>query len=206
MIRTAFALTALALACAAPPAQAAIVNHADVGGFRTFQDTSTGLIWADLDNARLARALDMGSGFAYLSNLALLNALQATGFAWATSAEVEALLLTIPIGTHAEQLDAAGAMATDWGFLFGNTFNVGGLADAGSGLVTSHSMGLNAWTSFSPFSYNLSVSNGQSFWAYMGAAPGGGNVPEPASLALVGLALMAATSASRSKRQPAASA
>ena len=54
MIRTPFALTALSLACIVLPAQAAIVNHADVGGFRTFLDTSTGLIWADLDNARLA--------------------------------------------------------------------------------------------------------------------------------------------------------
>lgn len=206
MNRTSFALTALALACAALPAQAAVVNHADVGGIRTFQDTSTGLIWADLDNARLARALDMGSGFAYSSNLTLLNALQVAGFAWASSTEVEALLLSIPVGTNAQQLDAADAMSTDWGLLFAPTVDIGGLANAGSGLVTSHSLGLTSWTQTSPFSYNLSTSNGNSFWAYIGAAPGGGNVPEPASLALVGLALMAATSASRNKRQPAAGA
>ena len=50
---------ALGLAVAAASAHAAAVNHADVGGIRTFQDTLTGGIWADLDSFRVP---NLGNG------------------------------------------------------------------------------------------------------------------------------------------------
>lgn len=67
------------------PTYAGVVNHSDVGGYRAFQDTSSGLVWLDLDN--------FWGGTTYNSLNALLSS---SGFHIATTAELAGLQSSIP--------------------------------------------------------------------------------------------------------------
>ena len=77
---SAFSLTALS----AVSAQAAVVNHADVAGFRTFQDTTTGRVCLNMDNFFGKTTHDM------------LAAANLAGFTFATRRDVDALLNPLP--------------------------------------------------------------------------------------------------------------
>ena len=62
-----------------------IVESADIGGLRTFTDTATGLVWADLNN------------FFGLTYNEMKAAVEAAGFAVAVRSEVDTLLLSLDL-------------------------------------------------------------------------------------------------------------
>ena len=81
-----FGAAALAGFLAAAPASAQIVNSPDVNGLRTFLDQSTNRTWLDLDNF-----------FNQTPNQMLVTA-NAAGFTLASAADVQQLVLTLPLG------------------------------------------------------------------------------------------------------------
>jgi len=186
-------LAAAALLALAGTAQAAIVEGADVGGFRTFVDTSTGTVWADLDN----HLTFTGTGFAFrFADFAdYMGALTVAGFSWAYTSEVAALTATLPLSTTTEY----GALGTVMGSLsFGETTTLSGYANATDGLAlrmfgqADYSAGTATWA-FGGVSTLPSALNDSGLWAYIAgpAGGGGGSVPVPGTLALAGLGLAA---------------
>lgn len=190
------ALTTFTAAMAASVgAQAVIVNHADVNGIRTFQDTTTGYIWADLDNWLPAYAGPSTAATAqYADYGSYLGALQTAGFTWADHTVVEAMLPTV--GTSAEYQAVSSAMSTDWVNLIeqlaGYSSWAGGYHVHQLQFTSSGIHWIDWTTTTGPAT---AIGQGRGLWAYMTSVPagGGGNsVPEPATYLLVGLALMAA--------------
>jgi hypothetical protein len=202
----------LAFLVAGTAAHAGVVEYADVGGFRTFQDTLTGKVWADLD-ARFAPApSNVGSVPvpSYPTYGAYKTALEAAGFVWATSIEVMAMLDTLTFSSNATTARAeAVAYATVMSTL---TFEplepgLGGIAENTSTPTGQrrHSLVFSSmpqWGTFaSSADFSAATNSGVGLWAYL-AAPN--NVPAPVSapgsLALAGLAL-AALAAQRAKQK-----
>jgi hypothetical protein len=196
-------IAAAALLALAATAQAAIVEGADVGGFRTFVDTSTGTVWADLDN-HLAFT---GTGFGYrFTDFAdYLGALTAAGFTWADMGEVALLLATIPMSTTAEYMGLGSVMGS---VSFGETITLSGYAEAVGGQATrmygqaDFGTGTAGWT-MTGFALLPSALNDSGLWAYVAGAPGpgpGGSVPLPGTLALAGLGLAAVRASAGCRR------
>jgi hypothetical protein len=193
-------LAATALLALAGSAQAAIVNGADVGGFRTFVDTSTGTVWADLDN----HLMFTGTGFAFrFTDFAdYMSALTAAGFSWAYTSEVAALTATLPLSTTTEYVALGMLMGS---LSFGETTTLSGYANATNGLAlrmygqADYSAGTAAWAlgGVSPLPSAL---NDSGLWAYIAGPAGGGNVPLPGTLALAGLGLVAVASQAGRRR------
>jgi PEP-CTERM motif len=188
-------LGATALLALAGTAHAALVEGADVGGFRTFVDTSTGTVWADLDN-HLALT-STGFGFRFTDFADYQGALTAAGFSWATVGEVAALMAATPLATTTEY-DALGAVMGS--VSFGETTTLSGYANASDGLVRrqygapDYPAGTASWAT-AGFSVLPSALNDSGLWAFIAGAPGpGGSVPLPGTLALAGLGLAAAAS------------
>ena len=188
-----FARIAIAAATAitgfSTSAQAGVVDHTDVNGIRTFLDTGTGLIWADLDQFLIAGAA--GPVFRYVDRAAYLSALTAAGFQWADWSAVSALTSTVPVWTAAGYADALNAMSTEFGSVVGT---VSGYADFAPGLVMQWDATQLGWSSQAPNTMPNHL-NDTGLWAYYGGSVGGGgSVPAPASLLLAGgaLALLAA--------------
>ena len=191
--------TALAMASAlvAAPAQAGIVEHADVGGFRTFQDSNTGRVWADLDNY-----IDLAGQRQFQTYGSYIGALQAAGFTWSGGTAVYGLLNTLPLGGSALG-QYQSIMLSAYGI---NIERVWGITDTGGpwlGQIGNSTNGAT-WTGQATLSatiLNSSASIDQprpalgGIWAYIDnpvAQPPGNAVPEPASLALVASALLGA--------------
>jgi hypothetical protein len=185
-------LAAATLAALALSSHAALVEGADVGGFRTFVDTSTGIVWADLDNH--LQLTSTGFSFRFADFAAYGSALTAAGFTWAFTSQVSALTASIPLTTTTEY-DALGAVMGS--VSFGETTTLSGYSNATDGLVSrqygapDYPAGTAAWA-MGPATTLPSALNDSGLWAYI-AAPaggGGGSVPAPGTLALAGLALL----------------
>ncbi len=186
-------LAAASLLALAGTSQAAIVEGADVGGFRTFVDTSTGIVWADLDNH--LQLTSTGFSFRFADFAAYGSALTAAGFTWAFTSQVLALTASIPLTTTTEY-DALGAVMGS--VSFGETTTLSGYSNATDGLVArqygapNYPAGTASWV-MGPATTLPSALNDSGLWAYL-AGPGGGgggSVPLPGTLALAGLGLAA---------------
>ena len=69
-----------------------VIDHADVNGFKTFQDTNTGFVWLDMDNF-----FDSATGTSSFTPNDMIAAATNAGFTFATKTNVEALLNTLPL-------------------------------------------------------------------------------------------------------------
>lgn len=157
-------------------AQAAVVDHGDVNGLRTFQDTVTGRIWLDMNN------------FFNMTTDRMVAVAAAAGFTFAQRADVEQLLGSLPLGAG----DWAGYDA-----VMGDAPNrelIWGSYDDGDGSPFGWAYSYDISTSWEFADGAVpgdSVPNGglaeadMNIWAYQT-----GTIPEPASIALAGLALL----------------
>jgi hypothetical protein len=195
-------VAAASLLALAGASQAGVIEGADVGGFRTFIDTNTGTVWADLDN-HLAFT---GSAFTFrfTDRDDYLAQLQAAGFTYASGAEVAALTATLPMATTLDH----GQLGLVMGSLsYGETNNLDGYADEGGGLHQRH-FGLANWGAGSAqWALGGAVAwptalNDAGLWAYI-AGPGGpgGSVPVPSTLALAALGLCALSGRLKAQRE-----
>jgi hypothetical protein len=189
-------LAAAALLTLAGTSQAAIVNGANVGGFRTFVDTSTGTIWADLDNHLGPSSTGPGFSYRFADRADYMSSLLAAGFTWATVAQVSAFTATVPMPSTTEFYilgEIMGSMTFEW------TMTLDGYADAGDSsaqrvfVVPDPSTGPASWA-LSGVTTLPNALNDSGLWAFIAgpAGPGGGgSVPVPGTLALAGLGLAA---------------
>ena len=160
-------------------AQAAIINYADVGGFRTFQDQNTGRIWLDLDN------------FFNQSTVSMKSAAEANGFTFATYPAVIQLLSTLPMASG-EWLSYKAIMGDApnreliWGSYddLSDPANMVGWAFA-YGSYTSWGYRDNIWDENGIPNINPAYTD-MNIWAYTEETP---VIPEPATLSLLGLGL-----------------
>ena len=190
-------LAATALLALAGTAQAAIVNGADVGGFRTFVDTSTGRVWADLDNHRVQTSTGYAYRFADYDEY--LDALTAAGFVWAFAGEVALLMQAYPLATGADRTAAAATMSTLASLSAGEIAVLTGYSEYFSGdsfrQFATYDPGTDtAWWADSGIGSPLPTAlEGSGLWAYLvgPGGGGGGSVPLPGTLGLAGLGLVA---------------
>jgi hypothetical protein len=171
---TAAALCALAV-CASPLANAKLVSV----DANTFKDDTTGYVW---------RTLNQYDGLTFTAAAALLP----TGFHVASEAELATLTAAAPANSSTFAADAAimGLSANYsilWGF-YGNGSSYVWREDWNDDFWTANGANTSGWYNFGeviPAGYQ---SAGLSLFA-VDTTPPSSNVPEPATLALVGLGL-----------------
>lgn len=168
-----------ALGMAAGSAQAGLVAHSDVNGLATFQDTTTGRVWL-----KLPALFSMN----YATQVSTASA---AGFSVATLSDVSALWNSTPGSSWADLAVVIGDSSSRslmWGnYAFGGVGNPNGYAYAYGG-TSGH------WDNYNPNSGAGYSDLG--LWAFQT----GGTLPEPASLALVGIALAGVSLARRARK------
>jgi hypothetical protein len=180
-------LVTLSLLGATALAQAAIVNSADVNGFRTFTDTVTGLVWADLDSW-----LTPQNEYRFSNYASYLQALQNAGFTWADGIVTDTLLVNAPGYNQAmtddmfDTMQSLGSLETLSGYT--------AVTPITNGPVTAYTHNPFQWTGVHNWAFDLQTTTmNRGLFAYIApAGGGGGSVPEPGTLALAGIALAAA--------------
>jgi hypothetical protein len=185
--RLASFLLCIAFGASANYAQAGLSSSASVDGLATFEDTSTGLVWLQLP--------DMFN----LSYAAQVTAAESAGFTVANFATVSTLWADTDLGsgdwTSVEAITGgSSSRALIWGN-YADTLNVGG-GPNGWGYAYG---GDTSWSYYNPDAPAESFSD-LGLWAYETSSQQS-SVPEPASLALVGLGLLAAAAARRKAKQ-----
>lgn len=177
MSRTAALLACIAMT-AATAAAAPIVDVPDVGGYATFQDQATGRIWLDFNNFFDTSYNDMAA------------AVQLLGFTVASRADVEQLLNTLPLtggewSGYSAIMGRAPNRALIWGAFSSTTelnwaysYDTGGAWNidelTGGALDVPPNAG--------------SPDADMNIWAFQ---EGTTSTPEPSSIALLGLGLLA---------------
>ena len=158
-------------------AQAAVIDHADVSGLKTFQDTNTSRIWLDMNN------------FFNQSTADMVTVANAAGFSFALRVDVEGLLLSLPLtGGEWPSYKAIMGDAPNRELIWGS-YDDGGLPST-IGWAFAFDTD-TAWNFLDAAFATNGVPNGggqfadMNIWAYQT----GPAVPEPASMALLGLGL-----------------
>lgn len=156
-------------------ASAAVINAADVNGLTTFQDTNTGRVWLDLgqfygqdSQQMIAAAANAGFTLATKSDVAALLTTNLLGVSWFNTAAV--------MGTHSDRsliwgiYDDGIASASTYGWAW--SFS----SDAYWNYTDDTISGSSAYSDLGIFAYRAGTVQ---------------HVPEPGSLALLGLGLAA---------------
>lgn len=184
-------VAATTLAIAGMNANAAIVNSGDINGLRTFSDTGTGMVWMDLDNY-----FDSATGTGTMTGFQMISAAQAAGFTVATQSQVQSLLNTLPLSggewsSYAAIMGSGDPRDLIWGLTQdGQSYGWAWSYSTDSDWQYSGASGVDLVAAGNPAGdQDLGV------WAFRQ----GGQVPEPSTLALLSIALLAG-SASRVRR------
>ncbi|WP_457350832.1 PEP-CTERM sorting domain-containing protein [Roseateles sp. P5_D6] len=161
-------------------AHAGLVAHADVNGYATFQDTTTGRVWLQLPD------------LFNMNYTAQVNTATAAGFSVASLSDVDALWTSTP-GSDWNALSSVIGGSSSRGLMWGNYADVG--ASNPNAYAYAYAGTNGSWDHYNP--NNTSAYSDLGLWAYQ---TGAAALPEPASYALVGIALAGVGLAKRRRK------
>jgi hypothetical protein len=175
------AALAFVIGLGAGTAHAGLVAHADVNGYATFQDTTTGRVWLKLPD------------LFNMNYTAQVGTATSAGFSVASLSDVDALWASTP-GSDWNALSSVIGGSSSRELMWGN------FADTGAGNPNGYAFayaGTNGqWDHYNPGS--TSAYSDLGLWAYQTGAAA--RLPEPASLALVATALAGICLAKRRRK------